>query len=464
MSSSSDIKRPVPGSCDDAIAEYLRMSESEEAFDRDEWLARYPKWADELREFITSHDQMESFAGEMRKRRNSAVAVSPFGTEIKYVGDYELLEQLGYGGMGIVFKARQASLDRLVALKMLLDDSRDRDRFRSEAEAAASLDHPNLVTIYEVGEHEGWPYYTMQFVDGRDLRSYMNEHALRPLATVALVAKLARAVQYAHDRGVLHRDLKPANVLVDKVGEPHITDFGLAKFVADASQITDTRTGTVMGTPSYMAPEQAAGDTTQITVVTVSHMVAASRREARLFQLTSAGAADEVRDAWQPAAEPSIVYVVMNGQGDRLAIQTNDDQVHLFSPESWPVPLFDEFSHTCQEPQIDRPRPIRPQFGNKNQLVLYDDPHLQTIDTVTGEQIDRFRIGFSRLLLVDVENERLLNGGDRRARFWNLDGSEPSSAYTHRGFVMDGDFSPDRQSVAIASWDRHVYESTSGAH
>ena len=193
MSSPAD-QRPDATTFDDALAEFMRLCESSSTFDRQAWLSKYPQWASDLREFIASYDNMQSFASEMRRRRRSAVAASPFGTEIKYVGEYELLDQLGHGGMGIVFKARQASLDRLVALKMLLDESRDRDRFRAEAEAAAALEHPNLVTIYEVGEHDGWPYYTMQFVDGDDLREAVEQGSMTPKEIAELMKKLAGAV------------------------------------------------------------------------------------------------------------------------------------------------------------------------------------------------------------------------------------------------------------------------------
>lgn len=205
-----------------------------------------------------------------------SIPASPFtGTPLRQFGDYELLEEISRGGMGVVFKARQISLNRIVALKLIsagaLATPELVKRFKTEAEAAASLTHPNIVPIYEIGEHQGQHYYSMAFIAGRTVTAAWRNAAssserpsaarLRDAAT--LVATIAGAVHYAHQRGVLHRDLKPGNILVDAQGEPHLTDFGLAKLIKKESTLTLSHA--ILGTPAYMAPEQARGDAKAVT-------------------------------------------------------------------------------------------------------------------------------------------------------------------------------------------------------
>jgi len=176
-------------------------------------------------------------------------------------GDYEILDEVAQGGMGIIWKARQLSLNRLVAVKMLLAGPFARpsfaQRFRVEAEAAASLQHPNIVAIHDVGEHEGHLFFSMDYVEGRDLADLARQDPLPCERAARYVGILADAVQYAHDRGVLHRDLKPSNILLDKYDQLRITDFGLAKRLSEDLDLTTD--GQVMGSPNYLSPEQARG-------------------------------------------------------------------------------------------------------------------------------------------------------------------------------------------------------------
>ena len=185
-------------------------------------------------------------------------------------GDYELLEEIGRGGQGVVYRAHQKSLNRTVALKLLglgpWTTETHLKRFRREAEAAASLQHPGIVPIYEVGERNGQCYFSMQFVEGGQLDEVVTREPMPIRRAVELIVKVAGTVHYAHEHGILHRDIKPGNILVDKNGEPHLTDFGLARLLDTQSSVT--RTIDVLGTPSYMAPEQAAGETTKLSKAT----------------------------------------------------------------------------------------------------------------------------------------------------------------------------------------------------
>jgi serine/threonine protein kinase/Tfp pilus assembly protein PilF len=186
------------------------------------------------------------------------------------LGDYELLEEVGRGGQGVVFRARQKSLNRTVALKVISlgqwASKAHLKRFRREAEAAASLEHPGIVPIHEVGERDGSCYFSMKFVEGGQLDEVVRRTPMSIRQAVELIAKVGRTVHYAHEHGILHRDIKPGNILLDQKGEPHLTDFGLAQLVETES--TMTRTLEVLGTPSYMAPEQAVGNNAAISSAT----------------------------------------------------------------------------------------------------------------------------------------------------------------------------------------------------
>ncbi len=206
--------------------------------------------------------------GEVPTGKSKSQIDSP---PFRYFGDYELLGEIAEGGMGVVYYARQISLRRPVALKMIRSGElalpQEVQRFRTEAEAAANLDHPNIVPIYEIGENGGQQYFTMKLMEGGNLGDLIAECGPRNVAwmrrTARLLATVARAVHHAHQRGVLHRDLKPTNILLDGNGEPHLTDFGLAKLMGRDRGLTPTEQ--VMGTPHYMAPEQAAGKARHLT-------------------------------------------------------------------------------------------------------------------------------------------------------------------------------------------------------
>ncbi|MEK7781194.1 MAG: protein kinase [Verrucomicrobiota bacterium] len=184
----------------------------------------------------------------------------------RVIGDYELIEEIARGGMGVVFKARQKNLDRIVALKMIragwLAHSAELGRFRAEARAVAGLQHPNIVAVHEVGEHDGQPFFSMEFVAGRTLDEIVREQSLPAPRAARYVQQVAKAIQHAHERGVLHRDLKPSNVLIDAEDRPRVTDFGLAKRLEGDPSLT--LTGQVLGSPSFMPPEQASSGHGQI--------------------------------------------------------------------------------------------------------------------------------------------------------------------------------------------------------
>src|SRR5258706_8898229 len=186
------------------------------------------------------------------------------------LGDYELLEEVGRGGQGVVFRARQKSLNRTVALKVISlgqwASKAHLKRFRLEAEAAARLEHPGIVPIHEVGERDGQCYFSMKFIEGGQLDEVVRRTPISIRQAVELIAKVARTVHYAHEHGILHRDIKPGNILLDAKGEPHLTDFGLARLVESESSVTHTLD--ILGTPSYMAPEQAVGNNPAVSPAT----------------------------------------------------------------------------------------------------------------------------------------------------------------------------------------------------
>lgn len=281
----------------DVIADCLRAAESGIPVDRAALFARHPDLAEHLQAFFdcsgsqygtgTVHPGRD-FGEESTHAQAGNANADPSATKLfaadqtarvgataaagRRFGDYELIEEIAQGGMGVVWKARQVTLNRIVALKMILTGrlagQEEVRRFYIEAEAAAHLDHPGIVPIYEVGQHAGQHFYSMGFIEGQSLAEKLARGPLPPREAAELVKEVAEAISYAHQRGVIHRDLKPGNILVDQEGQPRVTDFGLAKHDSaindPASSARDrplTLTGQILGTPSYMPPEQAAAKT-----------------------------------------------------------------------------------------------------------------------------------------------------------------------------------------------------------
>jgi eukaryotic-like serine/threonine-protein kinase len=254
------------------VTRYFQARERGAAPDPDVLIAEHPDLADDLRSFFAAQSHVakaaQSFKAAYDPNQPTIGADGAAVPEtIRYFGDYEVLAEIARGGMGVVYKARQVSLNRTVALKMILAgrlaSATDVQRFRAEAEAAAGLDHPNILPIYEVGEHQGQQYFTMKLVAGRNLAAKLPELRNDLSQALDLFIAVGEAVTFAHQRGILHRDLKPANILIDADGTPYVTDFGLAKKVGGDGGLTNT--GAILGTPSYMSPEQARGEKTLTT-------------------------------------------------------------------------------------------------------------------------------------------------------------------------------------------------------
>ncbi|HEX8203379.1 MAG TPA: serine/threonine-protein kinase, partial [Isosphaeraceae bacterium] len=250
---------------DAILGAYFDAVAAGEEPDRLAWIAGHPKYSAELAAYFVEQDRLHHLTGPLR-----AAALPPLGCESRVLGGFVLLEELARGGMGVVYKARQVSLNRIVALKLILAGefagSADVQRFRAEAEAVAELDHPHIVPIYEVGSHQGRHFFSMKLFEGGSLADCLDRFVADLRAAVRLVASVARAVDHAHRRGILHRDLKPSNILLDEDGEPHVVDFGLARRVGGDGDLT--RSGEVLGTPAYMAPEQASGRRGEVTTAT----------------------------------------------------------------------------------------------------------------------------------------------------------------------------------------------------
>ncbi len=245
--------------------------------DSQEWFSRFPQWKTDLEELFQIHHYV---CQEARKQPSSGDTVvgstygdaqgKPKGIAIRStsLSGYELLSEIGRGGMGVVYKARQVSVNRIVALKMILTGEHagadDYRRFTNEVQAAASLLHPHIVQVFEAGERDGQPFLAMEFVAGTTLDALLAKAPLNLRAAAELLATLAEAIHYAHQRSVIHRDLKPSNILFTIDGQPKISDFGLARRCDSSDQSRVTQSGVVLGTPCYMPPEQATGNLAQL--------------------------------------------------------------------------------------------------------------------------------------------------------------------------------------------------------
>ncbi|HTU22460.1 MAG TPA: serine/threonine-protein kinase, partial [Gemmataceae bacterium] len=270
---------------DEAVTAFLEAQEAGRRPLRQDWLARHPDVAAGLEQFFADQDEVDRLTGPLRtafqgtpppgdtpqpgQPDGPSSPLSP-NTLATAPEGYELLKVLGQGGMGLVYKARQKNAGRLVALKLIraerLTSESDVQRFRNEAEAAAQLDHPHIVPVYEVGSRQGHFFFSMKLIEGSGLDAQLDRFRDDPRRAARLVEQVARAVHHAHQRGILHRDLKPSNILLDREGQPHVSDFGLAKRIeADASL---TQTGAIVGTPQYMAPEQTQGRKGAVTTAT----------------------------------------------------------------------------------------------------------------------------------------------------------------------------------------------------
>jgi serine/threonine protein kinase len=267
----------------DVLVACLEAIDRGQVVDAQAWSARYPEFGPELAQFLANAEKFDRWAAPLRTAAEASLAPTPDPDAtlvdesrptplppLRSFGDYELLEEIAQGGMGIVFKAWQKSLKRLVALKMIragtLASAADTQRFRHEAETVAHLDHANIVPIYEVGEHAGQWFFSMKLIEGGNVARNLDRFAGDLEWACRLLMLAARAVHHAHERGVLHRDLKPSNILLDATGQPYVTDFGLAKRME--LDLDLTLPGAIVGTPGYMAPEQAFGQRGELTPAT----------------------------------------------------------------------------------------------------------------------------------------------------------------------------------------------------
>ncbi len=249
------------------VGQLVDRMQRKEAVDFDSVCREHPELASELREvwgalIVTDAVAASARSQSLEERKSTPKQHSFRVPSLPYqLGDYELLEEIGRGGMGVVYRAQQKSLNRVVAIKMIEENRpashENRQRFLAEAEASARLEHPGIVTVYEVNEFEGHPYFSMQLIIGTTLAERLQQGPISQREAARMMAEVCRAIAFAHEHGVLHRDLKPSNILLDRQQRPLVSDFGLAKFTGSGDDLT--RSGAVIGTPSYMSPEQASG-------------------------------------------------------------------------------------------------------------------------------------------------------------------------------------------------------------
>lgn len=275
LSSHPSLRGDFEASFELIYGEYILRESMGESPELREFLCRFPRFADRLRRQLGLHRALETEPGDAGPQSRPAVPILSSADEPGRPDEapgpslpgYQILGELGHGGMGVVYKARHRSLNRLVALKVIRAGAyagpEVAARFRAEAEMVARFQHPNIIQVYEVGDHEGIEYLALEYAAGGSLQEKLAGNPQDPAAAAALAETLARVVHYAHQRGIVHRDLKPANVVLTEEGIPKVTDFGLAKLLEHEEGLTSTEA--ILGTPSYMAPEQVRGDSREIT-------------------------------------------------------------------------------------------------------------------------------------------------------------------------------------------------------
>jgi WD40 repeat protein len=437
-------------------------------------------------------------------------------------GSYELLEELARGGMGIVYRARQIQINRLVALKVMAAGQFAAPdfvkRFRTEAEAVASLDHPSIVSIYEVGECDGQSFFSMKLVEGGSLakRIANSQSPITGEMAARWVAKLAHAVHFAHQRGILHRDIKPGNVLLDSQGEPHLTDFGLAKLVEKDSTLT--RTMAMLGTPSYMSPEQARGEARQLTTAVDVYGLGAVFYELLTGQPPFAGGTtmETVRQVLEKEPRrPSVLKPGLDHDLETICLKCleKDPSRRYGSAEAL---AFDLERWLRREPIVARPvsalervakwvrrRPL-PAVLSAITLVttlvsaialIHANVHIRAargIETTLRQQAEtraeesrqrlvRFNVGTGNRLVQDgdyfasllwfteamrLENDNAAREDVHRRRFGAVLRLSPplEQLWFHEGFIHSAEFSPDGTRVVSSSMDKRaqVWEISTG--